>query len=374
VAGIALFLAYLGVMSGDERYRQLAEEAVRTLQSQIEGNPETFKDVGAFSGWGGIIYLYTHLGVLWQDQNWFTRAEEAIQRSVSLLQEDTMLDIMAGAAGYIMALLALDQVWPSPLALKTARQAGDYLVTALQQARAGEKPSFGLAATRPLTGLSHGSAGLALSLMSLAARENNARYRAAAQEVLAYERSVYVPERQNWPDFRILDTALSAAKEQRAADADGQQFMTTWCHGAAGIGLARLASLPYQDDEITRAEIAIAVQTTLRDGFGWCHSLCHGDLGNLDLLLVARTRLAEVCEHAQLQHLLARILAGIEQSGYITGAPMGLEVPSLMVGLAGMGYAFLRASDPTRVPSVLLLEPPVRQPFQKPVEQSGGYA
>ncbi|HVU71059.1 MAG TPA: type 2 lanthipeptide synthetase LanM family protein, partial [Ktedonobacteraceae bacterium] len=372
VAGIALFLAYLGVMSGDERYRQLAEEAVRTLQSQIEGNPEAFKDVGAFSGWGGIIYLYTHLGVLWQDQNWFKRAEEAIQRSVSLLQEDTMLDIMAGAAGYIMALLALDQVWPSPLALKTARQAGDYLVTALQQAREGEKPSFGLAATRPLTGLSHGSAGLALSLMSLAARENHARYRAAAQEVLAYERSVYVPERQNWPDFRILDTALSAAKEQRATDADGQEFMTTWCHGAAGIGLARLASLPYQDDEITRAEIAVAVQTTLRDGFGWCHSLCHGDLGNLDLLLVARARLAEVCEHTRLPHLLARILAGIEQSGYITGAPMGLEVPGLMVGLAGMGYAFLRASDPTRVPSVLILEPPVRQPFQKPVEQSGG--
>ena len=63
--------------------------------------------------------------------------------------------------------------------------------------------------------------------------------------------------------------------------------MTAWCHGAPGIGLARLCSLQHLDDAAIRAEIGTALQTTLAQGFGGNHSLCHGDLGNLELLLQA---------------------------------------------------------------------------------------
>jgi len=31
-----------------------------------------------------------------------------------------------------------------------------------------------------------------------------------------------------------------------------------------------------------------------------------------------------------------------------------------MIGLAGIGYGLLRLAEPTRVPSVLVLEPPTR--------------
>jgi lantibiotic modifying enzyme len=42
--------------------------------------------------------------------------------------------------------------------------------------------------------------------------------------------------------------------------------MTSWCHGATGIGLARLGSLAILDTPDVRQEIAIALKTTLKFG------------------------------------------------------------------------------------------------------------
>jgi hypothetical protein len=39
---------------------------------------------------------------------------------------------------------------------------------------------------------------------------------------------------------------------------------------------------------------------------------------------------------------------------------LAVETPGLMTGLAGIGYGLLRLAVPTRVPSVLVLEGPVR--------------
>ena len=358
-AGIALFLAYLGKLTGRETYRALAEEAVHTVQKQVE-QIQSMSLLGAFSGWGGIIYLYTHLGVLWEKPDYFHQAEEIIERSLILIEKDTMLDVMSGVAGYIAALLALDAVWPSQLAVATAIRAGDYLLLALKKIFAEQAVAFGIEATRPLTGFSHGMSGIALSLLRLAANCEEALYRDAALEAIDYERSVFSAEKQNWPDFRVLDRATTK-QAPRSNDGQGESYMTAWCHGAAGIGLARLASLPCLDDTNTREEICVAINTTLKEGFGWCHSLCHSDLGNLELLLMARAQLNDQDYDSHIQRLLGAILAGMDQNGYITGVPLGLEVPSLMVGIAGMGYTFLRAAQPEHVPSLLTLEPPIRK-------------
>ena len=48
----------------------------------------------------------------------------------------------------------------------------------------------------------------------------------------------------------------------------------------------------------------------------------------------------------------------IQQTGPICGTPRELDVPGLMTGLAGIGYGLLRAAQPGRIPSVLLLQPP----------------
>src|SRR5262249_26297307 len=120
-------------------------------------------------------------------------------------------------------------------------------------------------------------------------------------------------------------------------------------------------SLQYLDDAETRMEIDTALKTTLAQGFGHNHSLCHGDLGNLELLLQASQTLGDPQWRAQVDSLATAILESINQYGWLCGIPLGVESRGLMTGLAGIGYGLLRLAEPTRVPSVLVLEPPPLQ-------------
>ena len=189
--------------------------------------------------------------------------------------------------------------------------------------------------------------------MELAALTGEARFRATALEALAYERSLFSPEVKNWPDLR--DPEILG----RTVDDDQLPFMVTWCHGAPGIGLARLRTLPYLDDAEIRAEINTALETTLQQGFGLNHSLCHGDLGNLELLLQASQMLGDPKWSEHLNRVTAMILESIHERGWLCGVPLRVETPGLMSGLAGIGYGLLRLAEPAQVPSVLILAPPL---------------
>jgi len=120
--------------------------------------------------------------------------------------------------------------------------------------------------------------------------------------------------------------------------------------------------LPEADDPVILDEVKTAIGTTIREGFGYSHSLCHGDLGNLDLLLEAGRKLQDPELSAKTMDIAGAILASIEANGWLCGASLGVEVPGLMTGLAGIGYELLRLAEPERVPSVLVLDPP---PFSK---------
>ncbi|MGB1250782.1 MAG: lanthionine synthetase LanC family protein, partial [Candidatus Promineifilaceae bacterium] len=133
--------------------------------------------------------------------------------------------------------------------------------------------------------------------------------------------------------------------------------VTAWCHGAPGIGLARIGMLPYYDTSEIRQEIRIATETTLAQGTGHNHSLCHGGLGNLELVLQAIPHIPEVRQ--QYGQCLTEIVHRMDLGEYICGVPLGVTTPGLMTGLAGIGYQLLRFADPDKIPSVLTLQPPI---------------
>ncbi|HEV2844762.1 MAG TPA: lanthionine synthetase LanC family protein, partial [Thermoanaerobaculia bacterium] len=120
----------------------------------------------------------------------------------------------------------------------------------------------------------------------------------------------------------------------------------------------RLACLPWLDDPGIEGEIAVARAAILRQGFGGSHCLCHGDLGNLDVLLEMGRRLGDAELLARVPRIAAGVLRGIEERGWLTGALRSPEIPGLFTGLAGIGYQLLRLAAVEEVPSVLLLEPP----------------
>jgi type 2 lantibiotic biosynthesis protein LanM len=348
--GVILFLAHLGQITGAERHTHLAHLALTTLTRQLASARPTLKSIGGFNGWGGLIYTFTQLGLLWDRTDLLEQAESFVSNLHPLIEQDQTLDVIGGAAGCIGGLLVLNQARPSETTVAAAIQCGEWLLKQAQPMAQGVGwPPPARVGNTPLTGFSHGAAGMAWALLSLAAQTDDSRFRDTALAALAYERSLFSPTAGNWPDLRD--------RKRDDEQTTSQKFMTAWCHGAPGIGLSRLRLMPYLDDPLLRQEIDQAIQATRRAGFGGNHSLCHGDLGNLELLLTADQILPDISLQPDINYLSGLILAGIEQHGWLSGVPLGVETPGLMTGLAGIGYGLLRLAVPTRLPSLLTMEP-----------------
>jgi type 2 lantibiotic biosynthesis protein LanM len=348
--GVILFLAYLSSITGEEEYNRLARGALVTLRRQI-GETSKIASVGGYSGVSGVIYLLCHLSVLWNERELLEEAETLANRLPEAVDRDERLDIVSGTAGCLVVLLTLHRLLASDRILPLAVRCGDHLLAKAIPMRPGVGwPVKGLSET-PLTGFSHGAAGIAWALMELAALTEEERFFHTAMEATAWERSLFLHEAGNWPDLRYELPPDSDPKLRRCS--------LMWCHGAPGIGLARLNMLKHFDNSDLRMEIETALQTTLREGFGFSHCLCHGDLGNLELILKASLELNEPSWPMELNTLSATILESIERDGWRCGTPSNIESPGLMTGLAGIGYQLLRLAKPARVPSVLSLAPPV---------------
>lgn len=236
--------------------------------------------------------------------------------------------------------------------MAVARRCGERLLAQARPQAQGIAWVLEIAGPKPLAGLAHGVAGIAWALLALASATGDERFRHAAQQGLAYERSLYSPRERNWPDLR------QGSPIEQTEHGPRPHFMTAWCHGAAGVGLARLGGLRFFDDAEARREVEVALETTLAEGFGKNHSLCHGDLGNIELLLEAARQWGDEALRARAFRLAGGILEGISEHGWLYGMALGVEPPGLMVGLAGIGFGLLRLARTESVSPVTLLAPP----------------
>jgi lantibiotic modifying enzyme len=109
-----------------------------------------------------------------------------------------------------------------------------------------------------------------------------------------------------------------------------------------------------------RKQAETAVQTTARSLTGVpgkeSYSLCHGIAGNTEALIYASSVLGEptwlrLARQTGLRGIESYHLAGAD---WPCGIPGGESNPSLLLGLAGIGYFYLRLIEPERFPSVLI--------------------
>ena len=356
--GIAFFLAYLGAVTGEERYTDLARTVVTSVREQVLDRLSRSRTatlpiaLGGFAGLGAVIYTLSHLSALWGDFDLLADAEIIVENLPRLIERDDLLDVLGGVAGCIGGLASLYQRTGSKRVIDLTVQCAEHLLARAEPQEHGIAWKSQNEGGKPLTGFSHGAAGMAWALLEAAALGGDARLRVAALDAMAYERSVFSPVARNWPDFRPPDAKSSSSESV------GSNYAVSWCHGAPGIGLARLRSLSHIDDEDIRSEIDAALNTALKRGFGSNHSLCHGDLGNLEPLLEAGLRADGSQWREPVSRIAGAVLASIKARGWLCGVPFGVETPGLMTGLAGIGYGLLRLAEPRRVPSVLSLAPP----------------
>src|SRR5262249_22473721 len=159
--------------------------------------------------------------VLWDDPSLINEARALAADVPALAGMDKALDVIGGSAGAIAPLEGLKRVGSSdgPLNAAVPFRQPPFLGHARQTPQMGWKTD--VASTEPLTGFSHGAAGIAWALLKLAAWSGEARFREAAESAIAYERSTFVGEEGNWPDYRLRPTQ----------DQSYPRCEVAWCHG-----------------------------------------------------------------------------------------------------------------------------------------------
>jgi type 2 lantibiotic biosynthesis protein LanM len=346
-SGIALFLAAVDELAAGDGYHELALGALQPLRQTLRTHPHRVGrqlGIGGAAGLGGVVYALVRAARLLDNPALLDDADRAAALiTAERIAADRTLDVIGGAAGAILGLLALHEVSGATDVLERASACGQHLLGSRTTGATGHR-AWSTISGKLLTGFSHGAAGVAYALLRLHAVAPNPDLQAAASEGIAYEDSVFSPEVGSWPDFR-------------PDDAPG--FPVRWCHGAAGIGLARLGGLAVLDTPEIRRDVEIAVEATRRSGLGSIDHLCCGDLGRADTLLEAAGRLdrPELLESARL--LAWRVVSRAERRGAFALHPLlptTVYSPSLFQGTAGIGYELLRLAHPDRLPSLLLWE------------------
>lgn len=343
--GIALFLDALARLSGEARFRTVAVQSINTLLEELETTE--MPSIGLYTGLGGVIYTLAYLSKTQNDLALAKAAQFLIPRVIAGLEADRDFDITDGAAGAIIGLAALLGECPEDAAsFEALTLCANHLVKHATAQTVGIGWHIRLNPKCALSGMAHGSGGIAWALSEAWALTTNASYKSAVEQALAHEQSLFDPARGNWADLR---------EDPFTAGGRRTKFMASWCHGAPGIALSRIGVQAHLPSEAIPLEIDAAFKTTMHHLSDDNHSLCHGLLGNLDCLMRIREWSGQ--GEAAPQPLCANV-QDHRADQWRCGIPVPVQVPGLMLGLAGIGYGLLRLARPEQLGSLLMPQIP----------------
>jgi type 2 lantibiotic biosynthesis protein LanM len=352
-AGVSIFLAALAKLTGDRQFHTVALGALDPFRRSIQAG-ETRSEVSeskfGLLGLGGTIYSLVKVSQFLQEP---ALLEDAVRAARLLTSEeiatDQKLDVIWGTTGAILGLLSLYQATQDRSVLDIAVTCGNHLLAKQTTTQPRTWVTMEGESTNPLTGFSHGAAGIAMALIRLYGATGDREFLAAAQEGIEYERSVFDETMQNWPDFRM-------------AEQKGEiNYLDVWCHGSAGIGLARLGSWSVFPEPEIRRDIDIALNTSQKNGIfhrGLDH-LCCGNVGRIELMAVGSKLLGDLRLLKTARESVEKMVVTSRENstyGLLPHLPDATFAPSFYRGVAGIGYQILRTGDPVSIPSVVLWE------------------
>ncbi|MFF5895867.1 type 2 lanthipeptide synthetase LanM family protein [Streptomyces argenteolus] len=308
--GPALFLAQLASLTGAARYADAARAALAPLPGLLDalhlrGDDLGVLGSGAFSGLGGIAYALAEVGTLLDDTRVLDWAGPATRLACAASSAEEGLGVRAGAAGGLVSLLAVHRTTGRTEAWRGAERCAERLV-------ASPPPASG--------GFADGAAGVGWALLRFAGAGGGPRHRDSGLDVLR--------------------GAVRGAGAGRA-----------WCEGLSGVALAVADSPEALADAELGDWLAERAGEVARAEPQGDDSLCHGELGVLELL-----------GHAALPrlrpHWLRRtgtLLAAADRAQPHCGTPGHVPHPGLLTGLSGIGHGLLRAGFPDRIGPALLM-------------------
>jgi len=347
ICGIGVFLSAHAAVTGNTASADLAYAGLaqlrKNLKSRNAARMARALGLGGATGLGSIVYALAVMAKSLQDDDLLADARQAAELFTDdLIAADKQLDVVSGSAGGILSLLRLYRDSRSDDVLRLAVKCGEHLLGQPRLGPEGRRTWVGQGSgPRGLNGISHGAAGFAYALTSLAQATGRQEFAQAAAECIAFENSSYDGERHNWPDLR---------------EAGGLSWPCQWCHGAPGIGLARIAMsrLRGTGDARLAADIENAVEGVTQGRATAVDTLCCGALGGVEFFCEAGDALGRDDLRALAAQQLTAVLQTAAAAGdYRWNSGKGRFNLGMFRGLAGVGYTVLRRVDGA-LPNVLI--------------------
>lgn len=341
LSGIALALEGVAIATEEEWVETLRLEVLDQIKAYgplIDTDAESIEKIrqsqnsGAFGHIGGFALI---MGREWI-RNGDEGARQASARALDVLRalapSDGHHDFVTGNAGVLSLIDALAGVLDRPAHLTALADISRALESAAIRDTRGARWQ-GEGNDRPLIGFSHGTTGIAWSLVRAAEALERPELAELAGDALRFERVNSELAAGDWPDLRSLPI--------------GTDHMRAWCHGSpgAGFGRALIQKRGIQLDPVVHQERKRAIATTaltlsVENGRGaGNNSLCHGNVGNLICLEtmlgvdLGRTEVTNRTDKAW-----ERIIGSIRSTGGLSGAATGVVIPDLMMGYAGIAW------------------------------------
>lgn len=331
--GIILFLFYLSEVSGQQKYHKIAKAGLNNLLIKLEDIDEQEISVGAFDGIGGVIYSLSHFGILLGDRSLFKLTKRFVSKTEKMLERNPDLDVISGVAGCILSLLAYHSASGDKIGLQIAKKFGDYLLK--QKVENSEDFSWFPNDKDALinSGFGHGAMGIIYALHNLYLKSNIQKYRLPATQILT-----------NFNSNDALTVNVTNGKNN------------SWCRGLSG-SLGSLVRIYSKSDNEWTSNLLLNSDLAELD------CICHGEMGNLDAIIGTKPYFSSDRIRNIVSQRYEMIVDRAKERGWFYGTPV--ESVGLMEGMAGIGYQLLRIAHPSKVPSILFLEPPVKRTKNK---------
>ncbi|WP_026969455.1 lanthionine synthetase LanC family protein [Algoriphagus terrigena] len=363
--GFALLFLELYRVTKREKYRIAVEKALSWSIHEVR--KDSGNNFAFYTGKMSVVFTLIKANEMLSKKEYLDEAL-SISRGARSFVDFGISDLLNGTSGTLLVLIHLYAATQDLSVLSDIEVFAKTLLRRANLSRQGiywDRMNINIAG---LCGLSHGASGVALAFLELGAYFGNDAIISVARLAMEYEEQFYELERKNWSDLRTLIHIDEFYNEYRNAYDKGlhikfeeTKFVLGWCHGAPGIGLVRLRAYQLLKDE-RYLEQVIKVIDTVQDSLfdrSLCNnfSLCHGVMGNAQLLLAV----AAIKEEPEYRDAVLRASAHVieekvRRGYYLSGMSNWQEDDSLLLGNAGIAYSFLLISEPKYENSILLPE------------------
>ncbi len=311
--GISIFLSELFIQTNNKKYLQISEYATLSAYRNFKNVPAGGKSklaTGFYAGLGGLLYCIYIQYDLTPDDIKLKQISEVIQQITENIDYEVNPDIIIGSSSCLLVLKYIYSKFTKSKHVGIVYEI-KYCISKIKKLLC----SYDLSKVE-YHGFAHGPSGIMYGIQD----------KKLQRESFKLEDKDFSDESGNW------------IYQKKSLSCKG------WCHGAPGILLTRM-----NNDKVLEKK---AEEFTLNCGFNLNYTMCHGDMGNYNILKYYYEKTEQLDKLNELENKFS-----LFYDGYICGLNLDFQYNyGLMNGLAGIGYTLLNFNSKIQYMGVLCLK------------------